>query len=210
MKRKATSSVAAREVDFLASYEQLVLEYNQRLSAQFAKETSFCKAGCANCCSQLFSLNTAHVDLIVRRLQNNRTLLAAVRKNIAARKAQIAKLSGEISELNGLKGVDDHAFSLGWLKLKIPCAFLIDDKCSIYDIRPMVCATYISLAPPRVCAIDPKGYLPLSMARIKSDFIQAITNLCHKHKIRLEMRTDLSAAIEERLEHDPESENEKE
>ena len=39
-----------------------------------------------------------------------------------------------------------------WFDLQLPCVFLADERCSIYDVRPQPCATYLAWSDPRCCS----------------------------------------------------------
>jgi len=40
----------------------------------------------------------------------------------------------------------------GWFAKQIPCGFLKDDKCSIYEHRPSACSTYYVVTSPELCS----------------------------------------------------------
>lgn len=39
-----------------------------------------------------------------------------------------------------------------WFDAQVPCAFLVDERCSIYDVRPQPCMTHLAWSPPRCCS----------------------------------------------------------
>lgn len=182
---------------FLDAYEKLVLDYNRQLSAAAAKETNFCQPGCSSCCNQVFFESTAHVELIARRLEHSPELLEKFQAQLRERKRLLAANEEKVREISALK--DNGEFSAQWLALKIPCALLSEQLCLVYEIRPTQCAAYITLSPPRVCAIDPKGYHPPVLVRLRRAFAEETLRLCRRFKVKPELIYDLSWYLDARL-----------
>jgi Fe-S-cluster containining protein len=101
-----------------------------RPAIEARKQPGFaCGAGCAWCCHQQVSLAPAEAVAIARHVLTNfpPDALAALKSRLAA--------------------LDDRSRGLGvWgrAKLKTPCAFLVDNKCSIYEVRPLRCRSLYS------------------------------------------------------------------
>lgn len=175
---------------FLVEATAMIVEMNRRISAQAEKETTFCAAGCTACCHQIFHLSSTELNVILRRLESDSELRAKFDEQNAVRKKLIEEKIETIKEISKIP--ENLHFGLAWNALKIPCALLHDGKCLVYDIRPGACSTYLTLSPPRVCAIDPKGYLSREMAKLKDEFGAAINRVNAKYGVSSEMFFDLS------------------
>lgn len=175
---------------YLAEATAMIVELNRRISEQADKETTFCSAGCTACCNQLFHLNMTHLFVILQRLENDPGIRAKFDQQNAKRKKMIEEQLETIKELSKLP--DNLAFANAWNALKIPCALLYEGKCLIYDIRPVACSTYLTLSPPRVCAIDPRGYLSMPMKQLKYEFGVLMGKLNARYGIKGEPFFDLS------------------
>ena len=118
----AAVHVAGREGD--RQWEAEGPEIEARKAPPFA-----CKAGCAWCCYQSVAVLPAEALAIVRHIDTQFTP-----EQRAVARARVAAL-------------DDRARGLGaWerARLKEPCAFLVDNACSIYAARPLRCRGVIS------------------------------------------------------------------
>lgn len=104
-----------------------------------------CAIGCTECCSQIFLLHPEEYSLVqfgINELQND-TL------NIISNKAK-AYHSELIKQVNNYKDIFTNTKDATYLNvaieklknIKIPCPFLIDDKCAIYNYRPVICRMY--------------------------------------------------------------------
>lgn len=89
-----------------------------------------CRAGCAWCCSTtVVSTSAAEVIRIATRLQETRTA-AEIRVLVARlrqRAERIAAMEPERSR-----------------RARLPCALLVDNRCSVYDVRPLSCMGWTS------------------------------------------------------------------
>lgn len=96
-----------------------------RPAVEARKQPGFaCAAGCAWCCYQQVAVAPAEAVAIARHV--TQTFAPAAR---AALQARLAELDGRTRGL----GVGERA------KLKAPCAFLEDGRCTIYAVRPLRC-----------------------------------------------------------------------
>lgn len=105
-----------------------------------------CRAGCSWCCKQLIYMSLAEaVDIVEHH-----------RGRVAALRPTLERLS-ESLVLNA-----DHMSYFG-----TPCPLLEDDRCSVYEERPITCRAHYVASPAAVCA-DPRG------AVLKYDFREAV------------------------------------
>ena len=182
---------------FISEATEVILPMNRSISELADKETTFCAPGCSACCCQLFQVQPVSFEVIFHRIENDPLLRERFEENSARRKGLIETHMEQIKKISQIE--NDREFSLEWIKLRIPCALLYEDKCMVYDIRPTACSTYISLSPPRVCAIDPKGYMPNAIRAVRQEFGRALANLQIKYNLLGEALFDLSWHLDNSL-----------
>lgn len=115
---------------------QITERFLHRVSARFDANCSAhnikpaCSAGCAYCCHTRVEVLPHEALFIARQLRGTRSdgEQQQVLALLQTRAAQTAGLSRE-----------EH------FRARIPCAFLVDSRCSIYEARPTLCRTYHSM-----------------------------------------------------------------
>lgn len=103
---------------------ELIAQVPQRTTATWGK-TPECSAGCTACCYQhiiITSTEAFHIAL-----------------SLAERPGISATLAWQAKAVHGLSHVERY-------ERRIPCGFLQDGLCSIYDHRPQTCRTYFSMS----------------------------------------------------------------
>lgn len=133
-----------------------------------------CSKGCNHCCSQHISASLQECEAIVYWLSKNPTerdsfLEKYPRWREAVRKHQevydrVGYTGSRVIENPDDKGVLEEAYQAGeeYFRLNIPCPFLSDGSCSIYPVRPMVCAGHVVVSPTDDCrACSKKAPEPL-------------------------------------------------
>ncbi len=143
-------------------------EANHQMSTLAEKQFNQCKIGCNHCCYQIFPITKSEIDLITFYLIENKALFDDFIDKTLARE-QILAESPDIHSTCADHSQDGYN---EFFKLKIPCAFLNEGRCMIYDIRPINCSSHMSINPPRICAMDPTGYVPASMNALRSKTLQ--------------------------------------
>jgi Fe-S-cluster containining protein len=102
------------------------LEHFQKDGAGIA-----CRAGCSFCCHLRVLIYPHEAIALFRYLRSRipKEQAEGVRERLIANAAHLSKLSRE-----------------GRVATNIACAFLIDGKCSAYEVRPAACSGYHSLS----------------------------------------------------------------
>ena len=104
--------------------------------AQGMKEVITCREGCAHCCRQAVGLSLPEAAVLVE----------------AVRARQIPIDRAKLTRQATLTDSDD------WTRLPADeraCVFLgTDNRCQVYDERPLACRKYFSIGPPELCNID--------------------------------------------------------
>ena len=87
-------------------------------------ENIACKKGCSWCCYKQVGVSPLEVFLIAEHLKNKR-----IKISLADIKSRLTALD---RQTNGLS-------SEARLAAQLPCAFLAENSCSIYEVRPLAC-----------------------------------------------------------------------
>ena len=115
-----------------ASMKQLQEESENLVNNQFDKSEIKidCKVNCTFCCHNQVSITPIEILLIVEYIKNNFS------------PEETIQLKDRINQLDKLTG-NMNAFQRK--KAKKPCALLVDNKCSVYPVRPLACKGWNSL-----------------------------------------------------------------
>lgn len=111
------------------------------LEVKSISKSILCKSGCSYCCHQEVMIQAAEGPIIESNILKFDS-----------------KLKNEISQ-NFRKWFTVENRSM--LPYKTPCPLLIDSKCSIYPVRPLVCRLHVIVDSVHLCEISParSGYL---------------------------------------------------
>ncbi|WP_243439020.1 YkgJ family cysteine cluster protein [Fundidesulfovibrio soli] len=117
-----------------------------------------CDRGCVSCCYQLIVMSDHEALLLAH-------IVSLMEPNEQARIKGALKSMLQVLEQNGLLAelIDSHANCFSdsdrlvemqkkYWELQLPCPFLVDRLCSIYQFRPLVCRQYIVSSPSSCCA----------------------------------------------------------
>lgn len=125
--RRTPAGVAAMTKDAAAWFDRVWSDIRSHVEA---KGPGFaCAAGCTWCCSQIVTVAPPEAVAIALHVQASFPPAA-----LAALKARLAALD----EQTRGRG----AFARGYVNMS--CAFLVDGKCSVYDVRPLRCRSVYS------------------------------------------------------------------
>lgn len=127
-------------------------------SAGRAGQTVSCQKGCAACCRLLVPVSAPEAfalwDMIAQLPSDRRALLESrVTDAIARLKAAglhdrlvaVAESTGQLTDLD----LDD--VNRAYYALRLPCPFLENELCSIYEHRPAACRELVVTSPPELC-----------------------------------------------------------
>jgi len=135
-----------------------------------------CRKGCCHCCHYLLPVSTpeafrlAYEILTMPPIRQEAILISTID---AAKKIMEHGLPEP--ENNPIANRPDLQDISNWYKeLTLPCPFLVDDSCCIYNIRPLVCREYMVTSPPDNCkknSTTPPDTvtLPVTTAKILMD-----------------------------------------
>lgn len=123
-----------------------------------------CHKGCVFCCDELISASLGECELIVFYLYSNREVMSNFlnsfsfwfesiqNHNDLINRIEEAKRLNIESDLSEESTQNLSAALQSYHELQIPCPFLKNQKCTIYDVRPWVCSAKNSISPPEWCA----------------------------------------------------------
>jgi len=200
-------SVPVQEVTaevMLPVFQQMANEFTDLAVASMDKHLSVsCKKGCGACCCQpvpLAEIEVYHIARLVSNLpESRRTQIEE------AFKAGAAHFEG-MGWFDRLAKCEEestlHAAILDYFFQSIPCPFLTEGSCSIYEDRPIACREYLVTSDYRNCS-EPYAdkVLPIPLPINVSDGIRNIsrgTNLPVKNFIPFIQALELAAKFPEK------------
>jgi Fe-S-cluster containining protein len=116
-----------------------------------------CSKGCGACCRQLVPITVPEAMALARSMES---WPEARRKRVEAGFATATRGLVESGWLKRWNDFLDHptggpqAFielGLDYFRLGLPCPFLEDEACSVYEERPLICRQFLALSDPAHC-----------------------------------------------------------
>lgn len=139
-------------------------------------KTISCRKGCFHCCYYIVPVVSAEAFLIRDEVM---ALSPAERKGILQNFLDaIERIHSAKIPAYDVKTADDDPMKncmeniVNWYKeLGMPCAFLIDNACSMYEQRPLICRECLTISEPSTCKNDsqiaPESVeLPVSITKV--------------------------------------------
>jgi len=153
--------------------DRIVIAVEKQLSGN-GKAIS-CRKGCYYCCYYIVPVLSAEAFLIRDEVM---VLPIADRKGILQNFLNAIERIGSVKiPADDVKTTDDDSMKnsiknlANWYKeLDTPCAFLIDNACSMYEQRPLICRECLTTSPPETCKKDSQitpesADLPVSISK---------------------------------------------
>jgi len=114
-----------------------------------------CKVGCMACCLQLIPLSEAeafHLARVLMELSEDRCRVVQARFEEGRKQLERAGLLEQVRQFAHLEEQDIVPLGLDYLSQGIPCPFLENGSCSIYEARPISCREFLVTSPAEHCA----------------------------------------------------------
>jgi Fe-S-cluster containining protein len=114
-----------------------------------------CRSGCGACCRQLVPISEVEARLIhdlVRDFPEPRRSRVLARFAEARRRLEEAGLLDMLLRPEAFSDLQLRPIALDYFGLGVPCPFLEDESCSIYEERPIACREYLVTSPAEHCA----------------------------------------------------------
>lgn len=124
-------------------------------AAEHSGDSVTCKPGCTACCHQAVPVSEAEAyyfaDLVNAMPEPRR---AEIRDRFAAN-LEYFRSSGWFDQLRSGKGrtwEGAEQLVLDYFREQLPCPFLENSMCSIYENRPIACREYLAVSDPKNCS----------------------------------------------------------
>lgn len=143
------------------TFKEIEIEQNERVADSGATIT--CQKGCSFCCVENVQASLQECEAIVYYLYQYGTIFRAFLQEYPQWHAKVHKHVDIIEKLHQLfNGMVESGFSEEsrqayaegggiYARLNIPCPFLKDNMCLIYEVRPWVCASLVATTPAEWC-----------------------------------------------------------
>jgi Fe-S-cluster containining protein len=166
--KEKNGSHGAWRTEFCKKYLELIIRIrnnthhslNEKLAA--GSESITCRKGCTHCCMHYVTVSLAHGVLIVDYLYKRKESLKQFIGNYEKwrRKGYSVSNSIDHARIRAISSsmpidrviADTRPLSRSYLDMSIPCPFLEDNRCVIYEARPLSCSGHYSTSPPEWCA----------------------------------------------------------
>jgi len=143
--------------DMLPAF-RLVADAVVRLTVLSAEQHSgkiSCTKGCGACCRQAVPI--AHSEAyrlreVVEAMPEPRRSIILARFAEAERRVREAGLFDRLAEPERFTREELEPTPMQYFDLQIPCPFLEEESCSIYDERPLACREYLVTSPAAYCS----------------------------------------------------------
>jgi Fe-S-cluster containining protein len=152
-------------IDFITQKHSRIVEMgiDLKIKAELAGNSISCSQGCSKCCSLYVSATLQECEAIVYYLyQDDKALHHFLTQFVHWREGmeQIGNTVYDISllqekifyrrgNINEIQAFEDQLTIYN--KQNLPCPFLSENICSIYEVRPYVCARLASTSPREWC-----------------------------------------------------------
>jgi Fe-S-cluster containining protein len=114
-----------------------------------------CRSGCGACCRQLVPISEVEARLIrdlVEGFPEPRRSTILARFAEARRRLEEAGLLDMLLRPDAFSDDQLRPLALDYFGRGVPCPFLEDESCSIYEERPIACREYLVTSPAEHCA----------------------------------------------------------
>lgn len=116
-----------------------------------------CAAGCGHCCHFSFGIGYYEALGLLRLIEGmpqgkRRFVLQGMQENIVKlrKRGLLEKIENVYADEN-CTAEDKKYYTETYRKLNLACPFLMNDRCGIYEYRPMVCREYVVTSPAENC-----------------------------------------------------------
>jgi len=123
-------------------------------AAEATGEKLSCRQKCAACCRHLVALEETEarrLAALVEEIEEPWRSKIKARFRSALQEVEAAGLLPRYREMEKVAKADFLPFALEYFARRIPCPFLEDESCLIYEERPFVCRQYLAVSPAENC-----------------------------------------------------------
>lgn len=124
-----------------------VVQFYMQCDAEVRKIKTSCQKGCSYCCRYPVMSTEPEAIVIEQHLRFvPQTMLSRIKQKWTDWQQRIQK-----EGLGKVDMLDYEAYSNEYFIRGIECPFLLDDECSIYQVRPLICRSYFTTESPETC-----------------------------------------------------------
>lgn len=156
-------------------FERHVLAQYGKLDNELSNYKSVCYKGCSNCCYQPIEIMNSEIIPIVEFLKykTKQETLDLVCQNIVNWAKYFNKNYKDSLSYNKA----NKLFLYETESKRIACPFLINNCCSIYKVRPIVCRAHLMFDTPKYCAKDGLRDSPNKIKALRDKYLTELMNL---------------------------------
>ena len=124
-------------------------------SVEAAGEKISCTKGCGACCRNLVAISEVEarrLRAVVDALPEPRRATVLARFRDARARLERAGLLAALEATERMTDAEYRTLVGSYFREGIPCPFLEDEACSIYEERPITCREFLVTSPPENCA----------------------------------------------------------
>ena len=152
-------------LEVLCRIQQCTQKQIDRDAVEQCKSVS-CRQGCVHCCYHYVTASVAQGMVIVDYLYKNKALLQTFIDNYNIWLHAGGALSSGIDDTRnqGMRAslpmaqiiASTRSLADTYVSNAIPCPFLVENRCAIYEVRPLSCSGHFATSEPELCAVGPK------------------------------------------------------
>lgn len=149
-----------------------------------SNESNCCSKGCSHCCYQPIEL----LDIEVKDVKNAiKSLDHKTKGVIKSNLKEYWSFFDKHTPSNEILNADDIFTYFRWLPAgeKTKCPLLIDNKCSIYNQRPLTCRIHIVEDKPESCNINPHRDSKPTASHLRNEVIEFVRSKQGSIELRL-------------------------
>ena len=165
--RRATQTMLRRERSVQTTFHLIDHAFRQTTAGVERlpeRATLACASGCAFCCYHPVDITPPEAFAIAAYLQ---TALTA-----AAGDTTYARIAAQADRISGLS-YEEHA------QARVPCALLVDGRCSVYPCRPFACRAWNSTSAARCETIFTHGNPVTMLPPLDMHTYEAVWDVAH-------------------------------
>ena len=131
-----------------------VIRTYKSVDARLKHVKKACSAGCAHCCHQNIPVHAAEEFAITKYVDNEFSSIQKI-ELIERLKNWFQFMNENTPNISALSEEDVRVFGGKLIQQKVACPFLSENKCSIYQVRPITCRTFYVADSPEKCEKNP-------------------------------------------------------
>lgn len=145
------------------------------LDLKLKHESNVCKKGCSYCCHQNIVVHYSEGIAIEKYIDEKMpsTTKGRVKNNMIS----WFEFFNQATPNRNLLEEDVRQVEMAIVENKVPCPFLVDNECSIYEVRPLTCRAHFVVDSVEDCEVDRlRNSAPLGQ-QLRGEFLLKLNNI---------------------------------